>query len=302
MEPEMTPLPVKTRKKVVVIGGGPAGMMTAVTAAQRGHRVTLYEESSMLGGQLPMAAAPPGRREMATLIHDLSSQLHLYHVEVVLGQEVDPGMVEATSPEAVVVATGALPLIPDIPGIHLPHVVNAWDVLADRVDMDSPVAIIGGGAVGCETALTLARIGTISAEVLYFLFENQAETPDTLRSLILHGTSEIAVVEMLPKIGRDIGPSTRWSILQDMSRRGIRTYKVAKAVEIRAEGVLIEQERHTIHLPAKSVVVAVGAQPVNGIYEQLREKVKEVYLIGDAKKPRKALEAVHEGFEIGLRI
>jgi 2,4-dienoyl-CoA reductase (NADPH2) len=302
MEPEMTPLPVKTRKKVVVIGGGPAGMMAAVTAAQRGHRVTLYERSSMLGGQLPLAAAPPGRREMATLVRDLSSQLHLCHVEVILGQEVDSGMVESISPDAVVVATGALPLIPDIPGIHFPHVVNAWDVLAGRVDLDSPVAIIGGGAVGCETALTLARIGTISADDLHFLFENQAETPDTLRSLILHGTFEIAVVEMLTKIGRDIGPSTRWSILQDMSRRGIRTYEAAKAVEITTESVLIEQEGHTIHLPAKSVVAAVGARPVNRLYEQLREKVQDVYLIGDAKKPRKALEAVHEGFEIGLRI
>jgi 2,4-dienoyl-CoA reductase (NADPH2) len=176
-------------------------------------------------------------------------------------------------------------------------------VLAGRVEnLDGTVVIIGGGAVGCETALSLSRIGSLSAEALYFLLENQAESPDVLRSLILHGTIEITVVEMLSKIGKDIGPSTRWSVLQDMSRRGIVTHMAAKALEITADGVIVEKKGDTIHLPANSVVVAVGARSESGLYEQLREEMKDVHLIGDAKAPRKALEAVREGFEVGLRI
>lgn len=290
------------KKKVMVIGGGPAGMMAAVTAARRGHKVFLYDRNSELGGQLPLAAVPPGRQEMAALGRDLSYQLGLFDVEVNSDQEVTLPLLEAVSPDALVVATGARPMVPDLPGVNLPHVVQAWEVLTHAVDAVSPVVIIGGGAVGCETALLLARIGTISPETLYFLFENQAETAETLIPLITRGILEITIMEMMSKVGRDIGASTRWSILQDIHRRGIRTQLSSRVVEITPERVVFEKEGETGSLPARTVVLAMGVEPVNDLYEEFKDQVPEIYLIGDAKKPRKALEAVREGFEVGLKI
>ena len=108
------------------------------------------------------------------------------------------------------------------------------------------VVIIGGGAVGCETALFLARQGTIPPDTLYFLFENQAEQPETLYPLVTRGIKDVTIVEMMGKIGRDIGASTRWSIVQDLARRGIRELVSAKAVEITSEAVIVEQGGETL--------------------------------------------------------
>jgi 2,4-dienoyl-CoA reductase (NADPH2) len=299
-ETRITKAPAK--KKVVVIGGGPAGLMVAFTAARRGHQVSLYDRNPVLGGQVPLAALPPGRQEMTALVRDLAYQLGLHDVEVNNDQDVTSNLLEALEPDAVVVATGALPLTPDLPGVDLPHVVGAWEVLTRRVDVESPVVIIGGGAVGCETALFLARQGTVGPETLYFLMENQAEKPEELYSLMTRGLRDITIVEMMGKIGRDIGASTRWSILQDLKRRGIREMVSAKALEITPQAVAVEKDGERLSLPARTVVLAVGVAPVNDLYEEIKDQYQEVYLIGDAKRPRKALEAVREGLEVGLKI
>lgn len=294
--------PADQKKKVLIIGGGPAGMMAALTAAQRGHEVVLYEQQPALGGQLNLAAVPPGREEMNTLANDLANQLEVYSVEIHLNQGVTPALVNALKPQAIVVATGAKPLIPSIPGVNGPQVYTAWEVLSNKMAVETPVVIIGGGAVGCETALFLAKIGTINAETLLFLFENQAETPETLYHLINKGTKEVTVVEMISKLGSDIGASTRWSILQDIHRRGIRTYVSSKVIKITPEAVIIEKEKKLISLPARTVILATGVVSENSLYEKLKGQLSELYLIGDAQSPRKALEAIREGFQVGLKI
>jgi 2,4-dienoyl-CoA reductase (NADPH2) len=301
-EGKLTLEPSSSKKRVMVIGGGPAGMEAARVAALRGHLVSLYEKSETLGGQLPLAAAPPGRGEFLTFVRYLEGQMKKLNVTVHPRTEANPRHVEMEKPDAVILATGAEPLVPDIKGVRLPNVVLAWDVLSGKADTGKEVVIIGGGAVGLETALFLARKGTIDAETLYFLMVNQAEKPETIQTLLYRGLKKITVLEMLKRIGQDIGRSTRWTILEDLSRLGVRTLTKAKAKEITDQGVWIDRDGREEWIPGDTVVLAAGSRPVDSLYDQIKDRVKEIYVIGDAKSPRKALEAVAEGLDVGRMI
>ncbi len=294
--------PAFRKKKVMVVGGGPAGMEAARVAAMRGHEVCLYEKNETLGGQIPLAAAPPGRKEFLTLVRYLETQMKKLRVAVNTGVEATVQHVERERPDAVVLATGAEPLVPDIKGVDRPSVVTAWEVLGGKVDAGREVVIIGGGATGLETALFLARKGTLDADTLYFLMFNQAESPETIQTLLYRGLKKVTVLEMLPKVGQDIGVTTRWTILQDLSRLGVRLMIKARAKEITDQGVRVDREGQDEWIPADTVVLATGTKPVNFLYEQIKNRVEEIHLIGDAKTPRKALEAVAEGLEAGRAI
>jgi 2,4-dienoyl-CoA reductase (NADPH2) len=294
--------PASCRKKIMVIGGGPAGMEAARVAALRGHEVCLYEKNESLGGQLPLAAAPPGRAEFLTFVRYLEGQMKKLKVTVHTGTEATPLQVEKEKPEVVILATGAEPAIPGIKGADRPNVVLAWDVLSGKADTGKEVIIIGGGAVGLETAMLLARKGTIDAYTLYFLMFNQAEKSETIQTLLYRGLKKITVLEMLKRVGQDIGRSTRWAILQDLSRLGIKIMTRSTAKEITEQGVVIKREGREELIAGDTVVLAAGSKSVNHLYGQVQGRVKEVHLIGDAKSPRKALEAVAEGLEVGRKI
>ena len=300
-EGKLTIQPARRKKKIMVIGGGPAGMEAARVAAVRGHAVCLYEKDEKMGGQILLAAAPPGREEFSSFVGYLERQLQKLNVRV-QRTEAGPEHVRAERPDAVIVATGAEACAPEIPGAGRAGVVCAWDVLSGKADTGKEVVVIGGGAVGLETALLLARKGTLDPETLHFLMFNQAESFETLSALLYRGIKKVTVVEMLGKVGADIGTSTRWTILQDLSRLGVRTLTNTSAREITDEGVWVEREGKKTFLPANTVVLAIGAKSVDELYRKIKELVPEVHLIGDAKSPRKALEAVAEGFEVGRTI
>ncbi len=294
--------PAAQRKRVMVIGGGPAGMECARVAALRGHQVLLYEKRERLGGQLHLAAAPPGRGEFLTLIRFLAQELKRLGVNVQTGREATALTVDREKPDVVVVATGAEPTRPEIQGIDLPHVVLARDILAGKADTGEKVVIIGGGAVGLETALFLAQKGALSPEVLHFLMANQAEGKEVLSSLLLRGLKKVTVVEQMAKLGQDMGPSTRWTILQDLTRFGVQTMTKTVAREINPEGILAERNGKELFIPGDTVGVATGARSVFSLFDELQGRVSEVVRIGDAQRPRTALEAIAEGLAVGGRI
>lgn len=289
-------------KKVLIVGGGLAGMKAGCTAAERGHRVTLVERSGQLGGQLLLNRNIPGREEMVTAAFDLINNLKALNVDLILRKGADYQFIKERAPDAVVLATGARPSLPDIPGIENQHVVLAWDLLSGKSIVGKKVVIVGGNAVGLETALYLANQGTISPEVLHFLVTNRAETWDTIEQLVSKGNKEITVLEMTEKAGQDIGKSTRWTVMAELRRLGVRVITGARAVEIGPEGVKIEKEEGDDFFPADSVVIATGAESENSLSREIGDLVPEIYTIGDASEPRDALEAIKEGFITGLKI
>jgi len=295
MEEEWGSVPASEPKNVLVIGGGPAGMKAACTAAQRGHRVTLVDKADQLGGQLLLNRLIPGRSEMVTVATDLINNLKALEVKILLNQEANAGFIKDFSPDVVVMASGAVPIELNLPGIDGDNVHQAWDVLAGKVCVGKKVVIVGGSAVGLETALYLASQGTLSPEAFHFLSVHNAETPETLSGLLSKGNKDVTVVEMTQRFAPDMGASTRWIILSEIKRLGVTTLKGAKAVGITPEGLEIEGEQGPGFLSADSVVIAAGSRSENKLAGDMKGVVPEFYIIGDAKVPRTALEAIREG-------
>jgi 2,4-dienoyl-CoA reductase (NADPH2) len=289
-------------KNVMVIGGGPAGMNAAIAAADRGHQVALYEKSGELGGQLYLAAAPPGREEFAELAHDLVAQVTARSISVHTAEKVTADTIDREKPDHIILATGATPLTPPIPGANLPNVVQAWDVLAGNVYTGKNVVIVGGGAVGVETALLLAEKGTLSGEVLKFLFVNRAESPDLLYDMATRGTKKITIIEMIDKIGKDLGRSTRWGMLQDVKRYGVESKLTSTALEITSTGINIKTGAGVEEIQADTVVLAAGSKSKNELRAVIEEKGIPFDVVGDANSVGMAFDAVHQGYKAGSQI
>jgi 2,4-dienoyl-CoA reductase-like NADH-dependent reductase (Old Yellow Enzyme family)/thioredoxin reductase len=262
---------VEMPKKILVIGGGPAGMEAARVAAIRGHEVHLYERSSQLGGQLLVASKPVGKQEIGELIRYLSAEINRLGVNVKTGVAASAAKIEKLAPDMVIMATGAIPDRPPIPGINQSNVVTAIEVLQGTKETGDKVAVLGAGQVGAETAELLAAQG-----------------------------KDITLVDILDEIATDAPTSVRALLLLSLKEHGVKTVNRAKIEEITPTGVVVNRSGKEMVMAADTFVLALGSKP-DRILEsaQLRQTVMWV---GDSVRPRSILEAVHEGFVAGASV
>lgn len=261
------------KRKVAVVGGGPAGLEAARAAAARGHEVSLYEATASLGGQFAAAAYPPYKGELASYISWARNELDRLGVKISFNTSFTALLAEQLKPDVIIVAAGATPLILDIPGIRGGNVVLAQDILLGNVEPAKNVAVLGGGLVGLETAV---HLGWLGRKVTIF------EKVDTLCPDVVSG-----VLPALLKLVDD------YHIMKVLN---------ATVVEVTDKEVVVleggARKRHT----ADMVVLAMGMNQENSLVKELRGKVKDVLVVGDAARPRQALQATREGFNAGLSV
>jgi len=263
--------PAKKAKRVLVVGGGPAGLETARIAALRKHEVILCERGERLGGQLLLAARPPYKGGIEALTAYLSNQVKKLGVRVETGKEVTAALINEINPDAVVMATGMVPLIPDIAGIDRGTVVTAQDILAEKADFGKNIVVIGGALVGCETAEFLRDRGC-----------------------------QVTIIEVLPEIGAQVSPEIKSFLLKRLAEKGVVMLAGVQKEEITERGVeILNEEGHRQLIEADTIVLAIGARPNRTLVNELRETVPEIYLAGDCQEPRDIMAAIADGARVG---
>ncbi len=261
-------------KKVLVLGGGPAGMEAARVAALEGHEVTLYEKKESLGGQMIPAAVPWFKADISAFTTYLTNQMEKLGVRVILGTEFTGEMLSREEPDAVFIAIGATSRIPSLPGVDRHHVVTAVDVLLGRVAVGERVVVVGAGHQGCEVAAHLAEQG-----------------------------KQVTLVEMLDKIGAEIDASFRFFFEETFEKYGVQTLTRNKFDGVNEEGALVIGENWEKKvIPADTIVLAVGSVPNRDLVDKLQGMVPKCFVIGDCRKPRTILEAVAEGSRFAREI
>lgn len=272
--------PAAKVKKIMVVGAGPAGMTAARYAAARGHSVTIYEKGNRLGGAWYYAAMMPGCADYANYTERCADWLRKLKVKIEFGTEVTPELVAKVKPDAVIVATGAVPSVPDIPGVNQANVVSYADIMTDKVEAGENVVLWCSMACctnqsyhGCRTADYLAAKG-----------------------------KKVAIVSTKPYVVDTMMPHSSAPMFWRFARAGVQMINNARLREITGSKVAVEGKDGIKYIPADTVVLANVLRPNKALAEALKGKVPEVILIGDAAEVSNAFHANNDGAKIGLEI
>lgn len=261
------------KKKVVVVGGGPGGLYAAYVCALLGHDVTLYEEKEMLGGNMRLAAYPPGKGCINGMICSYINNCKAQGVTIELNTSVTPEMLREKKPDAVIVATGSKPLMLPIPGIE--KTVHAADVLEGNVKPGKRVLVVGGGMVGCEVADFLGELG-----------------------------HQVSIVELRDELGADVIPEHRKFLMKELNEYQVQGITGAKVTEFHEDGVSYVLENGTEGRVEQvdTVVLAMGYRNYDPLSQEIKVFAKEVFVIGDSVRARRAMDATKEAFETAMMI
>jgi 2,4-dienoyl-CoA reductase (NADPH2) len=282
-EEDYTIQPAKRKKKVLVVGGGPAGMEAARVAAMRGHEVILYEKESSLGGLLlPLANLVnegKGIEDIPALIHYLKTQITKLGVNIRLGQEFTPSLIEEIKPDTIILATGGIPDIPKIPGISRSKVfsiVNPNHIKKFQIPSGERVIIIGGAIYGCQLAEVLVKEG------------RKVTIVDT-------GTEEV-LGEGLPML-KEI-PLLKW-----LSEKGVTMMTGVKYEKITDNSLtIITREGQRVTIEADAIATAIPLKANTELLKSLEGKAPEVQTIGDCNEPNLIIDAIADGYRIARAI
>ncbi len=267
---------VEKPKKVVVAGGGVAGMETARVVATRGHKVVLYEKGAKLGGHLIEASVPGFKKDLATLLKWYENQLKQLGVAIKLQTEASAALLSKESPDAVIVAVGSKPIIPDIPGIDKANVFTCIDVLLGWKKAGQNVVVVGGGLVGCETALWLAEEG-----------------------------KQVTIIEILPELmtaGVSIPRMNRFMLLDLLALNKVKIITGACIREITAGGTIVTGRGFNKTIKADTIVLATGLKPDDGLFQELNGRFSQIYSVGDCQEARNIMGAIWDGYEVGRTV
>ena len=273
-EAQVVVKPALEKKKVLVVGGGPAGLEAARVAAERGHAVTLFEKTAQLGGQYLLAGFAPHKKVFAEAAVHMGYRAQKAGVDIRLYTAATPERIKALDPDFVVVATGSDPYIPAVPGADKPHVFEARSVIAtDNYLAARNIVVVGGGLVGLEAAEILTEQG-----------------------------KTVTILEMLDEIGKDLEMYIRPYAVAFISKHNIATHVNAACVAIEDDGIAFCKDGETVKLPCEAVVMATGARSNTVVADMVRQLGYTHKVIGDASKPAKGLEAIWAGNAIGRTI
>ncbi len=267
-ELKIAPAPVK--KKGAVVGAVTAGMEAARVLALRGHDVTIYEEKDKKGGLLHEAAAPEFKADIRPFMQYQITALEKLGVPVVQKKAT---AADLEGYDAVVCATGSLPIIPHIPGVEKPIAVDCLSAINGAKPVGKKVVVIGGGLVGTETALDLAENG-----------------------------HSVTLVEMLPKIMKDVAVTDFLAYSERIAKTDMRILTETRLEEVLDNGARVSAKKGEETIEADTVILALGLKAEQGLYNELAAAGKEVYLVGDAVKAGKIFDAIHTAYRVGLRI
>lgn len=283
-------------KRVMVAGAGVAGLEAAITASQAGHGVEIYEKAGDIGGQIWIAAAPPHKQELLEFIRYYRAMLDKHEIPVHLNTCVDLALIQQVKPDHLIIAQGAAPLVPSIEGLEDRSVRSSWQVLKENPCLGRNVAIIGGGSVGLETAFFVAKKGTLEPAMLHFLVTHEALDMERIKHYMFNGTSRVTVFEMLEKVGQDVGKSTRWILMNNLDRYGVKIQAGSKVVSIKEGQVCYDREGQRFQEDFDTVILALGSRSIHTLADQVRDLDIPFSVIGDSVVPGKINNAIHGGF------